>query len=667
MNIFLLEEFVTILAASILVILISHRLKLPAVVGFLSTGILIGPSGLGVVTDTRGIDLLAEIGVVMLLFTIGLEFSLERLRQIKKYFWLGGGIQVALTTMAVLAVLLALGFPVAQGIFFGFLLSLSSTAVVLKTYSEGGEIESPQGTISLGILLFQDVAMVPMIALVPLLGHLASASALIILARLLASFLSIMAVFLAARYLAPRVLRAIVRTRVREVFIISSLVTCLGMALLTASFGLTLALGAFLAGIIISESEYSHQVVSDILPFKDLFNSLFFVSIGMLLEVDTVWAEKFSIVLLVLTIFLLKVFVVFLTVKILRHTSRIAIMVGLSLAQIGEFSFVLAAVGRENGFLPGDTFQAFIASSILTIFATPFLIQFSPWLADASGRLSSGGTQVRDAGERSIESFANHVIIVGYGLNGKNLARVLKETGIPYVILELNPDTVAKARGEGEPILFGDVSSRQVLAASGIRHAKVIVFAISDPQATRRAVRIARHLNEGVFIIVRTRFASEIDELYKLGATEVIPEEFETSIEIFARTLEMLHIPRNVIDAQIKVIRSESYGMLRGAPLSRFSIDRISELLTAGTAETFFVSKASAAAGKTLRELRLRSETGATVIAVVRGEKSYASPSAEFLIQENDTLVLVASHQDMDRAFRYLEGEQGPRREASSD
>jgi CPA2 family monovalent cation:H+ antiporter-2 len=657
MELFFLRELVVILAASLLIFLVSQRLKLPAVVGFLFTGILIGPSGLGLVTDTRGIAVVAEIGVVMLLFTVGLEFSLERLRQIRKYFWLGGALQVTLTTLLVLVFLRFLRFGAAEGIFYGFLISLSSTAVVLKIYADRGEINSPQGNIALGILLFQDLAMVPMIAVVPILGSSGGASASRIIPGFVLSLLTMSAVALLARYLAPRLLTAIVRTRVREAFIIGSLVMCLGMALLTSSFGLSLALGAFLAGIIISESEYSHQVVSDILPFRDLFNSLFFISIGMLLDLGTAWQEKGVIVLLALSIFCVKTVVVFLTVKMLRHASRIALIAGLSLAQIGEFSFVLANVGKANGFLPENIFQAFIASSILTIFATPFLIQLSPLFAERVGRLLSGMRGGVDAEEKAAHEARNHVIIAGYGLNGRNLARVLKEVGIPYVIMELNPDTVKEAGSRGEPILFGDISSKEILLAAGLLHAKIIVFAISDPNATRRAVRISRQVSEKVFIIVRTRYATEIDELYRMGANEVIPEEFETSIEIFARTLEEFYIPKNIIDAQIKVIRGERYGMLRGSPLTRLSMSKVSELLTAGVAETFFVSEGSVAAGKTLEELSLRRVTGATVIAVVRGEKSFTSPPAEFTIQERDILVLFASHQDMDRAFRFLGGE----------
>jgi len=656
MDLFALEELVIVLAASVLIIYLSHKLKLPSVIGFLLTGVLIGPGGLSLVKNTGTVNILAEIGVVMLLFTIGLEFEPARLRRIQRNFWAGGGLQVLLTTAACVGLIVAVfGVGFREALFYGFLVSLSSTALVLKIQADRGETDAPQGRISLGILIFQDIAIVPMIAVVPVLANAGSVSAGAIALRFGLSAAAIAAVFAVARFLMPRVLHIVVRTRIREVFLIATLFICLGMALLTSTLGLSLALGAFLAGVILAESDYSHQVVSDILPFKDVFNSLFFISVGMLLDTGAVWKFKFTVLALVVSILLLKAVVVVLTVSALGYGPRIAMMTGLALAQIGEFSFVLAGVGRANGLLADDIFQAFIASSIMTMLATPLLIQISPVLADRSERALRWKKRIAGGGEKSGRDLKGHVIIAGYGLNGKNLAHVLKEAGIGYVILELNPVTVRSAVAEGEPIIFGDVSSRTILEEAGVRRAKGIVFAISDPLMTRRGVKAVRELNPDIFIIVRTRYASEIDGLLGLGAGDVIPEEFETSIEIFTRVLEKYHLPRNIIDAQVKVLRGECYGMLRGACSAiRPVAERITDLLAAGTAETYFVGKDAWPVGKTLGGLDLRSRTGATVIAVVRGEESFTSPGAEFEVKEQDTLVLVASHRDIDRAFYYL-------------
>ncbi len=654
MSLGILRELVIVLAASVLIIYVSHRLRLPSVVGFLLTGVVIGPGGLSLVRNDATVQTLAEIGVVMLLFTIGLEFEPARLKRIQRDFWAGGGLQVSLTTAATVVVLALIRVPLREALFYGFLVSLSSTAVVLKILADRGETDAPQGRLSLGVLIFQDLAIVPMIALVPVLANTGAVSLGAIGLRFGLSALAIGTAFLLARVLMPRILHLVVRTRVREIFLIASLFIVLVMALLTASLGLSLALGAFLAGVILAESEYSHQVVSDILPFKDLFNSLFFIAVGMLLDVGAVWEFRTLVLALVAAILALKFVVILLTVGWLGYGSRIAVLTGLSLAQIGEFSFVLAGVGRANGFLAGNIFQAFVASSILTILATPFLIRLGPSLSARGERALPWKKRLVHEASRPVCDLEGHVIIAGYGLNGRNLAHVLKEAGIPYLIIELNPVTVREASVAGERIIFGDVSSRTILLEANIRLARSLVFAISDPAVTRRGAKAARDLNPDLFILVRTRYAAEIDELLKLGANDVIPEEFETSIEIFTRVLEKYHIPRNIIDAEVRVLRGECYGMLRGACAMRPATERIADLLAAGTAETFFVGQGAWPAGRTLGVLDLRGRTGATVLAVVRGEESFTSPGADFAVQEQDTLVLVASHRDIDRAFQYL-------------
>lgn len=657
MALLLLRELVTILAASILVIVVFHRLKIPAVVGFLITGILLGPGGLSLVRDLGVINAVAEIGVMMLLFIIGIEFSLERLQRIKQYFWLGGGLQVLLTVMAVAVISRFLGAKIEQSFVYGFLIALSSTAVVLKLLSDKKQLDAPPGQISMGIAIFQDMALVPMLAIIPLLANIKSVSILALGSRFLLSLLAVTAVFFMARKIMPLIISLIVRTRIKEIFLLSALLACLGMAYLTSSLGLSLALGAFLAGIIISESSYSLQVVSDILPFKDVFNSLFFVSIGMLLDTRIAWSLRWQVLAVVVSIILLKILVVFLTVRLLRFSARVSLLTALGLAQIGEFSFVLAGVCRENDLLSGPIFQVFVASSVLTILATPLLMEIGPGLIE---KIRESGRPERwpDRATTGNETPREHVIIAGFGLNGRNLARVLKETGIAYVIIEINPETIRTACQAGEPIIFGDASSQVILQEAAIDKARVLVLAISDPAATRRAVNLARRLNPEVFIIVRTRFASEIEELYDLGASDVIPEEFETSIEIFVRVLEKYHLPRNIINTQVQVIRGERYGILRGArSSSRRLTEKIYDYLEAGVVETFLVPEDSWINGRTLGEIDLRGKTGVTVIAVVRGDKTHSGPGADFRLGARDILVLVGDHQAMDRAFIHLGAE----------
>lgn len=663
MTLFLLAELLTVLLASILVIVLFNRLKLPAVVGFLITGIIIGPGGLALVKNPAVINALAEIGVMMLLFIIGIEFSLERLQRIQRYFWFGGSLQVLITVAVVSLLSRFLGATVEEAITYGFLVALSSTAVVLKLLSDRGQVDAPHGQISMGILIFQDMALVPMLALIPLLANLQAVSLAALGRRFFLSLAAVAAVFFVARKVMPAIISVIVRTRIKEIFLMSALLACLGMAYLTSSLGLSLALGAFLAGIIISESYYSHQVVSDILPFKDVFNSLFFVSIGLLLDTRLAWNLGWRVAAVVAGIILLKLVVVFLTVRWLKFNARVSLLTALGLAQIGEFSFVLAGVARENGLLAGQAFQVFVASSVLTILVTPLLVELGPRLAERI-RDRSGRPLHPELASIEALSLQDHVIIAGFGLNGRNLARVLKETGISYVIVEINPDTFRSACQGGEPVIFGDASSQVILNEAGVGRARALVVAISDPAGARRTVSIARRLNPEIFIIVRTRFASEIEELYSLGANDVIPEEFETSIEIFVRVLEKYHLPRNIINTQVQIIRGERYGILRGArSTSRRLAEKIYDYLEAGVVETYLVPAESWVAGKTLGQIDLRGKTGVTVIAVVRNEKTHSGPGAEFHLEERDILVLVGDHRAMDEAFAYPEGGPFPEKE----
>ena len=655
MHVYLLQELVILLAVAVLIVFISHKIKIPPIIGYLLTGILLGPSGLGAVRGTQEIGALAEIGVVMLIFTVGLEFSMDTLKHIRKIFLIGGGIQVSLTILIVVGCLLILGYPAAQSIMFGFLLTHTSTTVLLKIATERGEVGTPPVRIATGISLFQDISFVPMAALVPILASAGGVSMGKVGLRLGLSLAVLSAVFLVARYIMSGLLFRIVRTRLRELFLLTTLLVCLGMSLLSSALGLSLALGAFLAGIIISESPYSQQVVSDVLPFKDVFSGMFFISIGMLFNVRDAWTARGIILFLIPAALILKMITGIIAVRTLRYPPRVAFISGLGLVPLGEFSFALASLGRATGLLSGTGFQAFMSTSILTILVTPLLLENGPAWADRLGRLF-GWKEVNETRGKKPRDMEGHVVIAGFGLNGRNLAKVLKESSIPYVILELNPDTVRTAILEGEPIIFGDISSRTVLKEAGIGKARIMVFAVSDSKATRRGVRIAREMAPDLHIIARIRYAVDVDELYSLGASDVIPEEFETSIEIFSRVLDKYHVPRNIIESQVKAVRGECYGILRGTCSAlRPAAEKIAELLEAGTTEIFFVGGDAWPAGKTLGDLDLRGRTGATVIAVVRGEKSFTGPGADFVIQGKDTLILVANHRDIEQAFRYLE------------
>jgi len=459
----------------------------------------------------------------------------------------------------------------------------------------------------------------------------------------------LIAVYVAARRAVPFLLHQVIRLRNREMFFLLVVLLCLGTAWVTYSLGLSLALGAFLAGLIISESEYSHHIVAEITPFRDYFASIFFISIGMLLHTAYFLAHWPVLIIMALLLILLKSGLVALTAAILRFPVRSSILAGLGLAQIGEFSFLLAQEGHVRGLMADGAFQLFINTSILTMLATPFLIQAGPWMTARLPELSTDA--VNDNNNCPLQG---HTIIAGYGLNGRNLAKTLKATHIPYVVLEVNADTIRKMRAEGEPIIYGDITRQDTLIRAGVECAKIIVFAISDHAATRMAVRMVRHLNPSIFILIRTRYAADVDELTRLGADQVIPEEFETSIEIFSRVLHEYHVPSNVIANQIQLVRFGGYQMLRGVSLDQENLGRVAALFAGATVDHIQLEPGSPAEGRTLRELDVRKNAGASVIAIARDGKAITNPGPEFALQADDIVVLLGAHRELDEAVNLL-------------
>ena len=653
-NIPLLKDLVILMAVSVPVTIIFHRLGLPAIIGFLITGVIIGPYGTGLVTNLGAVDTLAQIGVILLLFVVGLEFSMTKMLRLRKEALLGGGLQVAITSAVAFACPFFFGYPVTQSLLIGFVTALSSTAIVLKMLADRGELDTPQGNLSMSLLLFQDICVVPMIITLQAIAGAKEVSFLSIANPLMFAAIAVGVILAASYILVPRILYQVVKLRNREVFTLAVLLLCFGTAWLTSRAGLSLALGAFIAGLVISESEYSHQIVAEVLSFRDTFLSLFFISIGMLLDLGYFTKNLPLLFLLASGAILLKVLVVVGIGQILKYPIRLSIIVGMSIAQIGEFSFVLMKMGEDYGLLADDLYQTLLATSILTISATPFLIQISHSAAYKAVHLL--GIRAIPSSEGKIAATSDHVIIVGYGLNGQNLAKVLKEIGIKHIILDMNWTRIKLARKNGHKALFGDASHMEILKNLHIENARMMVIAISDPATTRRMVKISREANDRLYILVRTHYISEVEELYKLGVNQVIPEEFETSVEIFSRLLKEYHIPGNIIQNQIDIIRNEGYAMFRTPSLSREKLMEITSILSESVTETFFVNKGSPLIGKTLAEIDLRKKSGVMVLAIVRKATTRANPPADLAIEEGDILAIIGSHAEMDSAIRALKG-----------
>ena len=558
----ILRELVIVLGTSLAVSYLLHRLHVPTMVGFLAAGVLIGPGGLGLVRDARAIQGMAEIGVVLLLFVIGLKFSLADLFRMRNTVLGAGALQVALTVAAAFGAARLWGFSPSQAILWGFLAALSSTAILLKAYEERGEIDSPQGRLAVGILLFQDLAVIPMMLLIPWLGGPGPAGwgqaawALAKSAILLGGFL------VAARHVFPWLLERVVRTRSGEIFMLAVVLAALGTAYLAGLGGVSLALGAFLAGMVISESEYSYQIVSEVAPFRDIFTSLFFVSIGMLVEPALWWSQPLSTAGLALAVMAAKGLLVALVALALGAGPRVALLAALALGQIGEFSFVLAQAGAERGLIGPGHFRLFLAASITAMALTPFAIQLSDLLA---GRLF--GARPDDIAKRLPAHLGagahGHVVIVGYGINGRNVANMLAEMRVPYAILELNPATVRRLRRAGEGGIFGGAARRPGPLQAGGRFARALVVSTADPAACRQIVAQAREANPSLAILVRTRYSGEIAELHRLGAEAVVADEFEASLALAGRLMALYGTGEREISERQAAIRNECYELLR--------------------------------------------------------------------------------------------------------
>lgn len=656
-----LKSLEIIFIASALVVFLLHKLKIPSLVGFLVAGVIIGPHGVGIVQDTHAVEMMAEIGVILLLFTVGIEFSMAKLVSMRKAVLAGGGVQVFLTiALSAVAAYFATGHT-NKSLFFGFLIALSSTAIVLKILSEKGETDSPHGRLMVGVLIFQDLCVVPLMLLVPVLsGDVIDVAE--VLLKMGKAAMIIAAVLLSARWIVPGLLHQVVHTRSRELFLTTIILLCLGIALLTARFGLSLALGAFLAGMIISESEYAHQATSDILPFKDSFIGLFFVSIGMLMNIVYMFDNFLMIGLAVALIFGAKIITGVVSGLAAGTPLRISLHAGLGLSQIGEFSFVLAIAGKKVGLITDDFYQIFLSSSVVTMMVTPFVLNSAPSVAGwiASRRLIKRAARLKRIGEG--EGFPRkkqkHVIIIGFGLNGRNLARVLKKAGIPYVVLEMNSDTVREMKKKGEPIYYGDGTSKEILHKLSIEKAKLLVVAISDPASTRRIVSIARHENPDVYIIVRTRYLAEVDDLRALGANEVIPEEFETSVEIFSRVLHQYNFPRSVIIEMVEKIRSDSYTALRSIEIPRVHLFDEVQWLPEIEIDGYRIPEGSRLAEKSIGDLQVRKKTGATIIAVRRGPDVFINPAPDFKFNAGDIILFTGERRSMESALIYFRGEE---------
>jgi len=569
-NFHFLGELILIGISAITIILIFQRLKVPPVIGLIFTGIVLGPSGFSVVHDTELISVLAEMGVILLLFTIGLEFSVDELNRLKKIVLIGGAGQLLLSIMSISLIsfvaVQAIGgeLSVREAMFLGFAFAVSSTAICLKILNDREELELPYGKIALGILIFQDIAIVPLMIGVTFLSPSKEMSLLTIFRELgLITFFAV-AVFGGFRLLMPRVVEIISSLRAKEVLVLGALVLCFGSAYLTSVIGLSLALGAFVAGMVIASTDESHQIGHAIEPFREALTSIFFVSVGLLLKISVIDLPLFMAI--ALGVLLLKGVLVAVLSLLLGYSFRVSLMAGMALAQIGEFSFVLAEAALRNDVIQEPLFNSMLAIIVVTMIVTPSMIAIAPHLAEQVEpalrfiplvEKNSPNVPTSATDGTVIHPGEVHAAIIGFGVNGRNVSSVLKATNISHTILEIDREIVKAIQKTGQEIYYGDCTDRKALQRAKIDRARAIVIGISDTTAIRQSIRLIRQLNEEAYIIVRARSLPNVENLYKAGADVVVTEKFETSIQIFSILLQHFTVEPELILEQQEIIRRE--------------------------------------------------------------------------------------------------------------
>jgi K+:H+ antiporter len=642
MDLNVLKDIVIIFALSTGVNFIFTKIRIPTIIGYMLTGIVAGPHLLALIKQPHEIDLMAEIGVVLLLFTIGIEFSLNHLLKIRKIVFLGGFMQLILTAAVVMIAAHLYGAGKTESLFIGFLTALSSTAVVLKLLQERSELSSNYGRTVLGILIFQDIILVPLLLLTPVLGGEASLQGRELFILLLKAVVIIGIVYIGNRWLMPKLLHLIAMTKNQELFLMSILLICLSVAMLTSKLGMSLAFGAFLAGLMISESGYSHNAFGHLIPFKDTFSSFFFVSIGMMLDLHFVYQNLLIVLGTVVLVIIIKTIIAGGTAFVLGHTFRGTVMVGVALSQVGEFSFILAKNGMDYRIMSGFYFHLFLAVAIITMSVSPLLIHISRPLANVLLKLPIPKRVVEGIfplQQIELPELKNHIVLIGKDSRSLNLSKMARYMNLPYVAVAFDPATARQRQLKGDTILYGDAVNEPILLKAHVDTADIIVVSIGNLITAMSVIEKVRNLNKHGYIIVRTKYVDDIEELYRIGADQVIPEEFETAIEIFERVLRKKLVPQHDINSAIARIREENYGIFREEK-ERSTVSVLKELPNLEIS-VFKIGEDSPLAGKNLIEMQFRNTYKVTLLAVLRSGKLIEHPDPHIAFNFGDIIYIM--------------------------
>ncbi len=652
-----LNEIVVLFGTALVVAWLFRAVGVPSIIGFLITGMAIGPSGWQLVAQEH-VESFAELGLVLLLFTVGLELSPEPLVRTGRRLLAVTTAQVAVTAGVVTLLLsLATSLPLSAKLILGTAIALSSTAIVLKQMSDRGDTNSTTGLIMTGILLLQDVIVIALMLILSLVLPESAAGSGSIVFRTVAGLGGLLLIIIAARRLLPAILDGITRHGGRELITLFAVLMACGGAWLAHAAGWSPALGACIAGLLLAGVDQRHQLVAEITPFRDVFNALFFISLGMLVRTSVLLDQLPLIVGAIAATLLLKPLITAATVSFAGWPLRIGITVGIGLCTVSEFSYVLAYEAQQVHLLPPGLLDLITVYTVGSMMAGALLYPFAGNIAASIAGLlqSDAPTSTGEPSSEGQDRFQHHVIIIGYGFTGSNLARMLKATHIPRVVVEMNQSQVKAAREAEIPVIAGDATRMIILERAGIDKARALVIAINDHQAARRVVAQACARRPDLYILARTAFVRDIERLYDLGAKLVIPQDFETSIEVAAHVLKQFGIPDNIVEAQIAAVRSGGYGMLRGKPTDRAASAELIRILERTAIQTYYIGDDSYAKGRTLAQLDLRARSGCTVIAAVRAGQPTTNPPPDFILHANDVLVLVGAHRQIESAKAVLQ------------
>ena len=661
----LIVDLVLVLAAATIGGLLASLLRQPAILGYLIGGIIVGPGGLGVIKELIQVETLAQFGVAFLLFALGVEFSFAELKKVQGISLGGGGLQIVFTILITALTMGILGWDTSpiQGIFLGAILSLSSTAVVLKCLMERNEMASPQGQIMLGILVVQDLALGLMLAVLPALNQPEGGVIFEAVGRsLLLIGLFALGAVIAGIWVIPKLLQFLAKTESKELFLLGVVALCLGIALLTEHLGFSIEMGAFVAGLMISEVEYADQTLTYVEPIRDIFAALFFVAVGMLIDPIFLWEHLELIIGLMLLIVAGKTLIIIPIVKLFGYSWRTSIITGLGLAQIGEFSFVLASAGQGLGLVSRRVYLLIVGTTALTLIITPFILQFAPKLLDwieekwDLSNLLENSQKITNIAEDLPQQ--NHIIVCGYGRVGRNLVRLLQSHNYAVIVIDQSEKTVQELRNNQIPYLYGNAASLHVLEAAGVDRAASMAIALPDPMSTRLCLKRSLEFSPNLDVIVIADRDKDIELLYQLGAKEVVQPEFEASLELSNHVLTKMGLGGDKIQQEMQKIRQSQYSDFRPKQSAQEVARDLQQATQEMNSKWYALPTNSPLMGMTLEESNIRPMTGISIMAIRRftGEE-IDYPDGQVRLEKDDKLLVVGEAAALETLDQLAKGE----------